>query len=65
MDKPLQINTYSTVFEQSESSSIVKNNFIPENASLKERKIHDFLTKMCCFTVNIKTMLEDEAKKDC
>ena len=46
---PLQINTYSTVFENSESLSIVKKSFIPESATLKEKAVHNFLTRMCVY----------------
>jgi hypothetical protein len=58
----LKINTYSTVFEQSESGSISKKYFIPENATDKERKMHEYLNKMNCYTVNIKNKLEEDAK---
>jgi hypothetical protein len=38
--KPLQINTYSTIFESSESASIVKKTFVPETAGPKEKRVH-------------------------
>lgn len=63
--RPLQINTYSTIFESSESASIVKKTFVPESASKKERDIHEFLNKMSCFTVNVKFKLEEDAKTEC
>eukprot|EP00347_Sterkiella_histriomuscorum_P015438 403357030 len=62
---PLKINTYSTVFEQSESDSIIKRYFVPEKATQKERKIHNFLDKMSCYSVNVKTKLEDDRKQEC
>lgn len=46
LTSPLKINTYSTVFEEAESQSIMKKVYIPENASAQEQKIHAYLSKM-------------------
>jgi hypothetical protein len=38
--------------------------YIPENASYLEKGIHKFLDGMHVYTINVKNMLEDDAKLD-
>jgi hypothetical protein len=65
LNSTLKINTYGTVFEDSESLSIVKKVFIPEKATEKELAIHSFLSRMGVYQVNVKNMLEEDAKSEC
>lgn len=44
------------------SLSIIKSNYIPEDASNKEMNIQQFLDSMFVYQVNVKGMLEEEFK---
>jgi hypothetical protein len=64
-NSPQNLNTFKINFAECESQSILSQVYIPENASVKEKSIHKFLDSINIYTVNVKNLLEEDAKLDC
>ena len=63
IDSSVRIDTFGNSAAEVESlahNSIITNPFIPQDASSRERNIHDFLNKLFVYQVNAKEMLEEE-----